>query len=191
MPHPAGKKAESRARILASAGQGFRRHGYGGLGVDGLAKAAGVTSGAFYAHFKSKAEAFRETVRTGMLDLAHGIAGMRDAGGGWPVRFVEFYLTDRRTCDLGEACALQSLTGEVERADEDTRNGYTEGLREAIATLETGMADGTDPERRAQAIALLALISGGVSMARAVNDPALSDEIIAALRSAASRTCGV
>ena len=73
MGHPVGKKEESRARILAGAGRGFRGHGYGGLGVDALTKEAGVTSGAFYAHFKSKAEAFRETVAIGMNDLKAGV----------------------------------------------------------------------------------------------------------------------
>ena len=63
---PAGRKEAGRAKILASAGRGFRRHGFGGVGVDALAQEAGVTSGAFYAHFKSKAEAFRATVSAGL-----------------------------------------------------------------------------------------------------------------------------
>lgn len=186
MTHPVGKKEESRARILASAGQGFRRLGFGGLGVDGIAKAAGVTSGAFYAHFKSKAEAFREAVQAGMADLADGVRHLRGQGGDWVGRFVDFYLTQRRTCDLGEACALQSLTGEVARADTETRAGFETELQRTIAGLATGMMAGTPSQARAKAIATLALLSGGVSMARAVNDPALGDEIIAAIRQAAA-----
>lgn len=180
MPHPVGKKEESRARILASAGRGFRRHGFGGLGIDGLAKAAGVTSGAFYAHFKSKTEAFRAAVGAGMAELADGVAGMKAEGGAWVARFVDFYLTERRTCDLDESCALQSLTTEVARADPETRADYEAELRRTIDTLASGV-DGD----RSRAIAMLAALSGGVSMARAVNDPKLADEIIAAVRSAA------
>ena len=71
------KKEETRARILAGAGRTFRSQGYGGAGVDGVAKAAGVTSGAFYAHFKSKAEAFREAVVVGMQDLEGAIRNLR------------------------------------------------------------------------------------------------------------------
>lgn len=185
MAHPVGKKEESRAKILASAGQGFRRHGFGGLGIDALAKEAGVTSGAFYAHFKSKAEAFRAAVSRGMAELADGVDHFRREGGSWVARFVEFYLTERRTCDLGESCALQSLTNEVARAEPQTRMAYEAELRRTIEALASGMVTGSTQGDRAKAIALLATLSGGISMARAVNDPALADEIISALRSAA------
>ena len=182
MAHRAGRREESRARILASAGRGFRSRGYGALGIDGLAKEAGVTHGAFYAHFESKAAAFREAVKAGMDDLRDGIGMMRDAGPGWRERFVAFYLGERRTCDLADSCALQSLTGEVARADDDARETYETALRGVIDTAADGMASTTDRERRADAIALLALLAGGVSMARAVKDPALSEDIAAAVR---------
>ncbi len=184
MSHPAGKKEESRAKILASAGRGFRAQGYGGLGVDGLAKAAGVTSGAFYAHFKSKTEAFRAAVHAGMADLVAGIASFRDSGGDWPRRFVDFYMGERREAELAAACALQSLTGEVARADAETRDCYAAELDAAVAVLAGGLS-GDAP--RADAIALLALLSGGVSMACAVGDPALAAEIVAAVRAAGQR----
>lgn len=190
MSHPVGKKEESRARILASAGRGFRSQGYGGLGVDGLAKAAGVTSGAFYAHFRSKKDAFREAVVAGMADLTDGIAGMKDGGGAWVSRFVDFYLTDRRSCDLTESCALQSLTVEVARADADTRSAYEEELQRAINVLASGMATGDSMADQAEAIAMLAMLSGGISMTRAVEDPALADRIVAALRSKLERQLG-
>ena len=185
MAHRVGRKEESRARILASPGRGFRSRGYGALGIDGLAKEAGVTHGAFYAHFESKAAAFREAVKSGLDDLRDGIAKMRDAGPDWRARFVALYLGDRRTCDLAESCALQSLTGEVARADDHVREIYETALCGVIDTAARGMASATEEERRADAIALLALLSGGVSMARAVKDPALGADIAAAVRRAA------
>lgn len=182
MAHPIGKKEQSREKILVSAGQGFRQHGFGGLGIDGLAKAAGVTSGAFYAHFKSKTEAFRASVMRGMADLADGVGQFRRGGGDWVARFVEYYLTNRRTCELGESCALQSLTNEVARSDPQTREAYQAELQRAIVELAAGMTTGSATGDRRKAIALLAILSGGISMARAVEDPALADEIISALR---------
>ncbi len=185
MAHRAGQKEESRARILASAGRGFRSRGYDALGVDGLAKEAGVTHGAFYAHFKSKAAAFRETVTVGMRDLRFGIERLRDGGPGWRQRFVEFYLGDRRTCDLSESCALQSLTGEVARAADDVREAYEVELRSVIEAISEGMVAGSQADRRADATALLALLAGGVSMARAVKDVSMAEDIAAAIRRAA------
>lgn len=170
---------ETRARILDSAGRGFRRHGYGGLGIDGLAKDAGVTSGAFYAHFKGKADAFRAAMVAGMKDLREGIATLREAGPDWRRALIDLYLTTRRTGPIDEACALQNLTSEVARGDEALRVAFEAELARVLEAASDG------PGGRDEAIALLSLLTGGVSMARAVADPALSDEIAAAVRKAA------
>ncbi len=181
MGHPAGRKEEGRARILESAGRGFRAQGFGGIGIDGLAKAAGVTSGAFYAHFRSKAEAFRAAVAAGMAELRAGIEQCRTQHGrDWRTAFIEFYMGERLTCDLAESCALQSLTGEVARADAGTRAAYTQELRGVLEAATAGEL------RRDRAIALLALLSGGVTLARAVDDPQLAQDIADAVRDAAT-----
>jgi TetR/AcrR family transcriptional regulator, transcriptional repressor for nem operon len=177
------KREQTRARILAGAGRTFRSNGYGAAGVDALATAAGVTSGAFYSHFGSKADAFRESVQQGMQELQGGIRHFREqAGDNWVAAFVEFYLGERRTCPLTESCALQSLTGEIERADERTRDTFETELNGVVDAAAEGLDAATAKARRQQAIVMLALLSGGVSLARAVNDPAISQEIAAAVR---------
>ena len=185
MGQRAGQKEAGRAKILASAGRGFRRHGYGGLGVDGLARDAGVTSGAFYAHFPSKAEAFRAAVAAGMADVRDAILGLRARhGDGWAVAFIDTYLGSFRTCDLAVSCALQNLSGEVARADEATRSVYETALREVVDATEAGL-DGPPDIRRARATALLATLAGGVTLARAVREPGTSVAIASAVRQAA------
>jgi AcrR family transcriptional regulator len=191
MPHPVGQKEESRAKILRGAGRGFRRAGFGGAGVDGLAKEAGVTSGAFYAHFKSKAAAFREAMTAGLTDLKNGVDQLRVRfGDRWRPKFIDFYLGDRRTCDLADSCALQSLSNDVARADDETRGAFETELRSIIASVADGL-DGKPKARREEAIALLALLAGGVTLARAVQDKELSNEIAAAVRKSALRLNGV
>ena len=188
MAHRSGQKEEGRARILAAAGRGFRRHGFGGLGVDGLAHEAGVTSGAFYAHFKSKAAAFREAVTVGIRGLRDGIEATRAANGaGWRAAFIDFYLGDRRTCALADSCALQSLSAEVARGDDDVRAAYEVELRQVIDAASAGLQGESEQDRRDEAIALLALLAGGVSLVRAVKDPALAEEIAAAVKQAANQ----
>src|SRR6478752_7680018 len=111
MRYGPGHKDEARSRILNAAGRGFRRLGFGGVGVDGLAKEAGVTSGAFYGHFPSKAEAFKAASVSGLAELREAIEGLRaHDGDAWLENFVDFYMSVRRTCELGDSCALQSLT---------------------------------------------------------------------------------
>jgi TetR/AcrR family transcriptional regulator, transcriptional repressor for nem operon len=186
MPHKAGRKDEGRARILSSAARGFRANGFGGLGIDGIAKDAGVTSGGFYAHFPSKAAAFRETVAAGMADLYAGVAALRESlAERWRAAFVDFYLGERRTCQIGESCALQALATDVARSDNETREIFERELRRVVDLVADGLQSDDPTQRRQEAITLLALLAGSVSIARAVNDPALSQEIADAVRNAA------
>ncbi len=180
------KRNASRQRIVQAAGRAFRSKGLAGVGVDGLAQGAELTSGAFYFHFASKMEAFVEAVRAGLQDLKAGIENFRTAEGTrWLDPFVNFYLTDRRTCDAIDGCALPSLTPDVERAGPAARQAYEESLREVAAVTAEGLAARPALTSAEQSWALLALLSGGVAMARAVNDPHLSEEIAAAVRKAA------
>ncbi|MBA3880820.1 MAG: TetR/AcrR family transcriptional regulator [Sphingobium sp.] len=185
MPHPAGKKAEGRARLLAGAGRSFRAHGYGGIGVDGIAKEAGVTSGAFYAHFPSKAAVFGQVVADGLADLVAGIRSFRAAGQGWAEQFIDFYLDARLSCDIRESCALQSLTAEAARGADDVRGAFGEGFEQAIDAMTE--PHGAEPLDRAAAVALLSLLSGGVTIARALPDGPERTAMADSLRAAAWR----
>ncbi|KUZ42225.1 TetR/AcrR family transcriptional regulator [Burkholderia territorii] len=168
-------KQETRARILDAASRLFRQEGYGGSGIGPLTKAAGVTNGAFYGHFKSKGEAFRSVVLAGLDQLRQGVATFKsEHGARWRRPFVSFYLGPRRTCALGESCALPSLSPEVMRADNDTRDAYEQALRQIVDEVSSGFGDAPDDDR---AIAFLALLSGGVTLARAVRDPVLAERI--------------
>lgn len=178
-------KEESRVRIVDAAGRGFRRQGYGGVGVDGLAREAGVTHGAFYGHFKSKAEAFRAAVVAGLRELHGGVETLRaSAGPEWLTAFVSFYMGQKRTCESGLACALPTLSPDVERADPDTRAAYQRELQEIVEAIAAGLPElSQDTDKKAWA--LIALLSGGVTLARAVPDPALSERIAIAVSKAA------
>jgi TetR/AcrR family transcriptional regulator, transcriptional repressor for nem operon len=168
-------KEETRGRLLAAAGRGFRMHGFGGVGVDGVAKDAGVTSGAFYVHFGSKAEIFRAALAKGLDDLRGGLGVFQQKyGAGWLRRFVLWYLNDERRADLPGSCALATLTLEAARADAATRELYDEHLRAIAKALQAGLGGS---RREADAWAILALLSGGMSMAHAAKDPKLGARI--------------
>jgi TetR/AcrR family transcriptional repressor of nem operon len=180
-------KQETRARILDAAGRLFRREGYGASGIDGLTRAAGVTNGAFYGHFRSKRDALRMAVVAGLEDLRLGIAELKaKRGQGWLATFIDFYLGPKRTCDLGRSCGLATLTTEVMRADARTRRAFEAELRRIIAEVAAGLPARTAGNGDDMAIALLALLSGGVSLARAVPDPALAERIVRAVGRAAT-----
>jgi TetR/AcrR family transcriptional regulator, transcriptional repressor for nem operon len=183
MRYSAEHKMRTQAKVIAAAGRVFRKEGYGGAGIDALTKAAGVTNGAFYGHFRSKSDAFRVAVLTGLAELRLGISALRaENQQGWLKNFVSYYLGDKRTCDLGESCALPSLSADVMRTDTETRDAYTEELGRLVTEIAAGLpegatADGEGTSREDRAILLLALLTGGVTLARAVSNPALSERI--------------
>lgn len=182
-------KQEARARMIEAAGRGFRRRGYGGIGVDGLAKEAGVTSGAFYGHFKSKEAAFRETLVAGLKDLEQTVRSLqREHGEAWLEIFVDVYLGPKRTCDLGSSCALQSLTPEVQRAEDALKVAFEAQVLDVVDAIVAGLG-GDVAGRQAKAWALMSTLTGAVTLARSVEDPAISAEIAAAARTAALAIC--
>lgn len=187
MRYGPGHKEEARAKILDAVGRGFRRMGFGGIGVDGLAKEAGVTSGAFYGHFPSKAEAFKAAAVAGLVELREAIEALRaEHGTAWLDRFIDFYMSAKRTCELGESCALQSLTPEVARADAETRAAYEAELLRVIDTVAEGLPQGTLPVRRKLAWVIMSMLSGGVTLARASDDPKIGVQIANAVKAAVS-----
>jgi TetR/AcrR family transcriptional regulator, transcriptional repressor for nem operon len=184
-PKLSTKSEASRQRLVTAAGRAFRNSGFGGIGVDGLAQGAGLTSGAFYFHFKSKLELFIESIRTGLTELRHGVEHFQtDNGDTWLARFVSFYMGYKRTCSMEDGCTLPLLTSEVERAGDQARSAYQTELTQLAAAVEKGLSGNGTMTSRQQAWAVLALLSGGVSMARAVQDEQLSQEIAAAIENA-------
>ena len=179
-------KEEARTKILHAVGRGFRQQGYAGIGVDGLAKEAGVTSGAFYGHFPSKADAFQAAAVAGLVELRLAIETLRAREKDrWLAKFAEFYLGFKRTCDLGESCTLQSLTPEVARAGRETKIAYEAEMLRLVEAIAEGLPRSTLPARRKTAWAILALLSGGVTLARASNDPKVGAQIANAVITAA------
>jgi TetR/AcrR family transcriptional regulator, transcriptional repressor for nem operon len=183
MARPRKDEGEARARLVEAAGRGFRTGGFGGAGVDALAKGAGLTSGAFYAHFSSKAEAFRLAVADGLAFLRGGILKFQEMHGrNWREPFIDFYLGPRMEVALDEACGLPSFSSDVARADDATRAVYEAELELLVEAIASGLRGAHARER---ALALLAVLSGAASMARAVKDEAARREILAAANVAA------
>jgi hypothetical protein len=96
----------------------------------------------------------------------------------------------RRTCDLSESCALQSLTPEVARADHGTRTVYEAELLRVAEAVAQGLTNGPLAARRRTAWAILAMLSGGVSLARSAADPKTGVQIAAGIKSAVMALAG-
>jgi TetR/AcrR family transcriptional repressor of nem operon len=169
------KAAENRERILIEAARLFRENGLSGVGVDALTDAAGLTHGSLYSQFGSKerlaAEALSHALTTSSARMSD--AGTLDA-------YVTRYLSPDHRERRGDGCVLAALAGEIPRQGATIRHNFTDAVRavtKRIAGLMPGRR-GTEDE----ALAIVATMVGALTLARAVDDPRLSDRILAAAR---------
>jgi TetR/AcrR family transcriptional regulator len=70
----AGHGAEIRQRILDAAAEVFAEHGFGGAGVDEIARRAGVNKAMLYYHVGDKAALFGEVVKTNIALIGRAVA---------------------------------------------------------------------------------------------------------------------
>ena len=80
----------------------------------------------------------------------------------------------------GEGCPIAALGCDAAREGERVRSALTAGLEPTLALLSNVVPGRSKAQRRRKAIAALAEMVGAMILARAVNDPALSNEILAA-----------
>lgn len=177
--------AEKRREVLDVAARLFRQRGVEAVSVAEVMAAAGLTHGGFYSHFPSKealaAEACRHAFDRGCTRWA---ALGADPGGAGFAQLLDYYLAAAHRDSPGTGCAGPSFLAEAAR---DTRDG---GVRQAYATGVRGLATAMERllpvavrrRRRERALLALAAMIGAVSIARAVGDDPLSEEILAAVR---------
>ncbi len=185
------KKSErTRKTLIDSAGRGFRRCGYSGVGIDSIAKEAGVTSGAFYAHLGSKDGAFRTVLADGLDEVIDTLPKYRaEHGDRWPVAFVDYYLGDPHRADLECGCAMTGLTPDVVRASPEIQAEYAAKMDLIVAEIVKGAPPGeTDPLTRAWAF--LSSLIGGLSLSRAVGSSQAARAVAEASKSTALAALG-
>jgi TetR/AcrR family transcriptional regulator, transcriptional repressor for nem operon len=184
MGHSQDKKAASHRKIVEVAAARMRESGTDGPGVAEIMREAGLTHGGFYKHFGSRDELVAEAVE---LAIEEGKEGTAEAirGAADPLAaFADWYLSEKHRDDPGTGCAVVALGADAARADERVRAAYSGQVENYIDELETllGGDDGEDPEPRRRAIAAVSEMVGALLISRAVDDPALSDEILTAVR---------
>lgn len=178
---PLGKehKARSRTAILDSAGRLFRSRGYEATSIDDVMAAAGLTRGAFYAHFASKEALFREVLSAnyGLIRMMRAREGRdRQALRREASRLLRDYLAPAHLAEVGPGCTLAALSGDAARAGSGARTAYAEVLANLIAEFERSLTG----QRVAERATLAAIVSvGAVILARAsAARPAVSRRVL-------------
>ncbi|MFI6459759.1 TetR/AcrR family transcriptional regulator [Streptomyces sp. NPDC050528] len=170
MRYPKDHKKQARASILTAAARTLKEKGFQGIGVDGLAASAQVTSGALYSNFGSK-EAFLEQVVDAQLGAEFAVVDDPDPAERRR-RLVEFlgtYLSEDHREDVAHGCVMPALSADVSRASDSVREVYQRRMLDLVALLAPAM-QGPPEERERRAWAAVAAMVGAVTIARALPD---------------------
>ncbi|QWK79825.1 TetR/AcrR family transcriptional regulator [Ochrobactrum sp. BTU1] len=162
--------AENRRRILDVASRLFKDKGFDAVSVAEVMKAAGLTHGGFYGHFTSKDDLVAQS-------LAHALAA-DSVGNGEFSDFIRSYLAPRHRDNPGNGCPTAGLAAAIRHQTPAAKGAMTEGLRTQIARIEQALPDDGAVDKRRAAIGSWAAMIGAVILARAVDDPELSNEVL-------------
>ncbi|RWN99000.1 TetR/AcrR family transcriptional regulator [Mesorhizobium sp.] len=177
MRYEKGRKDASRQRIMDVATERFRSDGIAASGIAGIMGDAGLTNGAFYPHFPSKAALVRESVAAALEVQATQIQEAV-AAGGLPMA-IDAYLSAEHRDNPGHGCASAALLPEIAREPIETRQVYAEHLLKLVRQVAAELtSDARDPE--AVAFGVFATLIGTLELSRAVNGTELSDRILEA-----------
>ena len=176
-------KDATHERIVSVAARAIRRSGYDGTGVADIMKEAGLTHGAFYAHFTSREAMLAEAAGRACAESA---AAAADVVAGVPpgkalASMLGAYLSREHFEHVDIGCPLAALGSETSRQAPEVRRVATRHIKEMIDLVARQSPDWGQPGSHQRALVTVATMVGALLLARAVDDPGLSD----ALREAA------
>jgi TetR/AcrR family transcriptional regulator, transcriptional repressor for nem operon len=182
------EKAETnRASLLQAAGRLFREKGFDGVGVAEVAKEAGLTHGALYAHFPSKDALAAEAFSDG---IAHRIASMRQRKWTFEEYLEAMFSTEHRD-NLADGCPMTASASEISRQGTAVATSFARAFEETVAVLEESMeSEMPASQKRYLAVAALTAQIGAMAVARAVAkvDASLSKEVLQTVRETVTPT---
>ena len=178
-------KQQTHERIVAAATRRFRAGGLAGVGVADVMGEAGLTHGGFYAHFASKDALVAEACGTGLAQSRERLIRkiQREPVERRLAAYIDLYLSAEHRDHPEAGCVMPALSGEVARSSQEVRAAFTQAYndyRDALASLlaDTDNAGSSKAEASHEALVLLAGLAGTMLLARAVDDPALSERML-------------
>ncbi|NWB96464.1 TetR/AcrR family transcriptional regulator [Pseudomonas gingeri] len=180
MRYPAEETAEKHRKILLQASILFRERGFSGVSVSEIMKATGLTHGTFYHHFESKDALITESLSDAS---SRALASMQDAKASTELMhaFIQEYLTEAHRDNKGVGCLMTALGAEVAR-EPLVRPTLTHHIKSMIEIMAAPFAAAKKRNTRRKAIHQVTSMVGAIILARAVDDPELSEEILREVR---------
>ena len=170
-------KEATRRRILETAGRRFKTDGIDGSGVATLMADAGLTNGAFYAHFSSKEDLVANVVADQIGLQARSISELPPGRAGLEA-FVRNYLSPQHRDDPGAGCPAAALLDEIGRCPAGAKDAYTEGARVILEEIAVRLSPRNPRSAQGKALALYTMAVGTLQLSRALSDQRLADEVL-------------
>jgi TetR/AcrR family transcriptional regulator, transcriptional repressor for nem operon len=171
-------KHATRQRILTAAGRRFKEDGIDGAGVAIVMSDAGLTNGAFYAHFASKEDLVANVLADQLRTQRHSFDGQPSDRAGLEA-FIRSYLSPQHRDQCADGCPSAALLEEIGRRPAATRDVFTDELMGVIDDFAARL-DATDVgAAKAHALTIFGLMVGTLQLARALTDRDLSDQLLA------------
>lgn len=172
-------KEASHERIVEAASRAIRRSGYDGTGVADIMKEAGLTHGAFYAHFESREAMLAEAAdRAGAAVNAAASRLLATVPSEDALRtMIEAYLSKAHVDGIETGCPVSALGSEMPRQSPEVRRAATLRIKEMIDLVARQMPDWGQPAAHERALVTAATMVGALVLARAVDEPHLSEQL--------------
>jgi TetR/AcrR family transcriptional repressor of nem operon len=175
-------KEASHERIVSAAARAIRRSGYGGTGVADIMQEAGLTHGAFYAHFASREAMLAEAAGRACAESATLAAAV--VASVPPTQAVasmlQAYLSREHLAQVELGCPLAALGSETARQAPEVRQVTTRHIKAMVDLVARQSPDWGQPAAHERALVTVATMVGTLLLARAVDEPALADSLCAA-----------
>lgn len=193
MRYAESHKQETHQRLLKIAAKALREKGPDNLAVADVMKAAGLTHGGFYAHFKSKDAFLAETLQEIFAQAGERVRRMVD---GLPPRhalatYIDFYVSPSHRDGLSRGCPVVTLNSDLPRQSKQFRAAFDAGVQRMVAFLSEWVAATGAEEPEKLTASLLSAMAGAVALSRAVSDRKLSDDLLEATRTGIKARLGL
>ena len=170
-------KQATRRRIIEAAGRRLKRDGIDGSGIATLMADAGLTNGAFYAHFESKedlvANAVVEQLREQRESFSAQPPGRTDSSRSSARIFRFSTATTPKTAAHPPPCSTRSGARRTQ-----SKRAYTDGLLVVIDDIAARLAPDDPHSARVKTLSVFALMVGTLQVSRALADRQLADEVL-------------
>ena len=166
-------KQATRRRIIEAAGRRLKRDGIDGSGVATLMADAGLTNGAFYAHFDSKEDLVASTVADQLREQRERYSTQSLE------EIVRGYLSPQHRDDAEGGCPSAALLDEIARSSGAVKRAWTDGQLAIIDDAAARLAPDDPLSARVRTLSVFALMVGTLQLSRALADRQLADDVLA------------